>query len=67
MLTFNQLVSLVFNAETTDVFIQQYRAYLNDEINNWCSDNHMVANTSKTKVILVTNWQKRLSLPADQQ
>ncbi len=27
----------------------------------------MTANTSKTKVILVTNWQKRLSLPADQQ
>ncbi len=35
------------------------------EINTWCSDNHMAANTSKAKVILVTNWQKRLSLPAD--
>ncbi len=35
-------------------------------INTWCSDNHMAANTSKTKVILVTNWQKRLSLSADQ-
>ncbi len=27
----------------------------------------MAANTSKTMVSLVTNWQKRLSLPADQQ
>ncbi len=37
------------------------------EINTWCSDNHMAANTSNTKVMLVTNWQKRLSLPTDQQ
>ncbi len=37
------------------------------EINTWCSDNHMAVNTSRTKVMLVTNWHKRLSLPADQQ
>ncbi len=37
------------------------------EIKTWSSYNHMAANTSKMKVTLVTNWQKRLSLPADQQ
>ncbi len=46
-----------------NVHLNQYTT----EINTWCIDNHMAANTSKTKVILVTNWQKRLSLPADQQ
>ncbi len=26
------------------------------EINTWCSDNHIAANTLKMKVMLVTNW-----------
>ncbi len=57
-------------ATATAKTTQELNVQLNQdatEINTWCSDNHMAANTSKTKVTLVTNWQKRLSLPADQQ
>ncbi len=41
-------------AKTTqwlNVLLNQERT----EMNTWCNDNHMAANTSKTKVILVTN------------
>ncbi len=57
-------------ATATAKTTQELNVQLNQdatEINIWCSNHHMAANTSKTKVILVTNWQKRLSLPADQQ
>ncbi len=30
---------------------------------SWCSDNHMATNTTKTKLMLITTWQKRASLP----
>ncbi len=57
-------------ATATAKTTQELNVQLNQdtiEINTWCSDNHMAANTSKPKAILVTNWQKRPSLPADQQ
>jgi len=45
---------------------------LNDKLNAdlesvsaWCSMNRMAANSSKTKSMLVTTWQKRNSLPDD--
>ncbi len=38
-----------------------------ENINNWCNDNRMAANTTKTKAALITTWQKRLSLPEDQR
>ncbi len=32
-------------------------------VSEWCTDNRMLANTSKTKAMLITTWQKRVSLP----
>ncbi len=32
------------------------------KVSTWCQENHMAANTTKTKVMLVTTWQKRASL-----
>ncbi len=33
----------------------------------WCQENHMAANTTKTKVMLVTTWQKWTSLPENER
>ncbi len=33
----------------------------------WCQKNHMAANTTKTKVMLDTTWQKRVSLPENER
>ncbi len=32
-------------------------------VSEWCTDNSMLANASKTKTMLITTWQKRASLP----
>ncbi len=32
-------------------------------VSEWCTHNHMLANASKTKVMLITTWQKRVSIP----
>ncbi len=32
-------------------------------VSEWCTDNRMLANASKTKTMLITTWQKRASLP----
>ena len=32
-------------------------------VSDWCGENHMVANETKTKGMLVTTWQKRISMP----
>ena len=47
---------------------------LNDELNKdlinistWCKDNRMAANSSKTKSMLITTWQKRNALPVDKK
>ncbi len=32
------------------------------KVSQWCTDNHMAANTTKTKIMLITTWQKRASL-----
>ncbi len=32
------------------------------KVSQWYTDNHMTANTTKTKVMLITTWQKRASL-----
>ncbi len=29
-----------------------------DQIDNWCDNNHMLVNTSKTNAMLKTTWQK---------
>ncbi len=50
-------LTITATANTT----QELNVQLNQdttEINTWCSHNHMAANTSKIKVMLVTNWQK---------
>ncbi len=39
---------------------------LNDymtSVSEWCTDNRMLANASKTKAMLITTWQKLASLP----
>ncbi len=33
------------------------------KVSTWCQENHMTASSTKTKVMLVTTWQKRASLP----
>ncbi len=58
------------SATATAKTTQEFNVQLNQdasEISRWCSDNHIAANTSKTMAMLVTNWQKRLSLPTYQQ
>ncbi len=37
------------------------------EITKWCVENRMSANATKTKSMLITTWQKRLSLPENQR
>ncbi len=37
------------------------------KVSTWCEENHMSANTTKTKVILVTTWQKRVSQPENER
>ncbi len=32
------------------------------KVSQWCTDNHMAANTTETQVMLITTWQKRASL-----
>ncbi len=32
-------------------------------VSEWCTDNRMLANASKTKAMLITTWQKRASIP----
>ena len=53
-------------ADTTDQLNNNLNADA-ENINNWCEDNRMAANTTKTKAALITTWQKRLSLPEDQR
>ncbi len=37
------------------------------KVSTWCQENHMAANTTKTKVMLVTTWQKWASLPENER
>ncbi len=32
-------------------------------MSEWCTDNRMLANASKSKAMLITTWQKWASLP----
>ena len=36
-------------------------------ITQWCSENKMAAHATKTKVMLITTWQKRASLPENER
>ncbi len=36
------------------------------KVSTWCQG-HMAANSTKTKVMLVTTWQKRASLPENER
>ncbi len=38
-----------------------------EEITKWCVENHMSANATTIKSVLITTWQKRLSLPENQR
>lgn len=38
-----------------------------EKISNWCIENHMSVNATKTKVALITTRQKRASLPENQR
>ncbi len=51
---------------TSTATIKDLEKKLNENmtsVSEWCTDNHMLANVSKTKAILTTTWQKRASLP----
>ncbi len=37
------------------------------KLSTWCQENHMAANTTKTKVMFFTTWQKRDSLPENER
>ncbi len=37
------------------------------KVSTWCQENHMAANTTNTKVMLVTIWQKWASLPENER
>ncbi len=37
------------------------------EITKWCVENRTSANVTKTKSMLITTWQKSLSLPENQR
>ncbi len=37
------------------------------KVSTWFQENHMAANTTKTKVMLVTTWQKGASLPGNER
>jgi hypothetical protein len=50
--------------------VQELNERLNTDLNHiatWCNENRMAANSTKTKSMLITTWQKRNSLPADSQ
>ena len=55
--------SSITSSEST---VKQLEDNLNEDmksVSEWCSNNSMLANAPKTKVMLVTTWQKRASLP----
>ena len=42
--------------------VQEIKLKITDdrpEISNWCDENRMVINVEKTKIMIVTTWQKR--------
>jgi hypothetical protein len=48
--------------------VQELNEKLNSDLNNiaaWCDTNRMATNSSKTKSMLITTWQKRNSLSPD--
>ncbi len=51
---------------STATTVKDLEKKLNEDmssVSEWCTNNHMLANASKTKTILTTTWQKRTSLP----
>ncbi len=46
--------SPVITSARTIPEIEQHLAEDADKVLKWCSDNHMAANTTKTKVMLIT-------------
>ncbi len=58
--------TVTYTAKTTN----EINGHLNSdmkEITKWCVENRMSANATKTKSMLITTWQKRLSLPENQK
>ncbi len=37
------------------------------KVSDWCTENKMAANATKMKVMFITTWQKRVSLPERQR
>ncbi len=54
--------SSVTTSARTAPEIEQHLAKDADKVSKLCSDNRMAATTTKTKVMLITTWQKRASL-----
>ncbi len=58
--------TLIAQAKTTPELEEKLSSYA-AKVSTWCQKNHMAANTTKTKVILATTWQKRASLPENER
>ena len=54
------------NITSTATCVTELNATLNDDFGNistWCKEDRMAGNSSKTKSMLITTWQKRNALP----
>ncbi len=58
--------TVTFTAKTTKE-INGHLSTNMKEITKWCVENCISANATKTKSMLITTWQKRLSLPENQR
>ncbi len=58
--------TLTAQANTTPE-LEEKLPYDAAKVSTWCQENHMAANTTKTKVMLVTTWQKRASLTENER
>ncbi len=50
---------------STATTVKDLETKLNEDmtsVSEWCSDNRMLANASKTKAMLITTWQKHASI-----
>ncbi len=59
--------SSVTTSARTVLEIEQHLVEDADKVSTWSSENHMAVNTTKTKVMLITTWQMRASLPEHQR
>ncbi len=57
---------LTTQAKTVPELEQNFAADAH-KVSDWCTENRMAGNATKTNVMLITTWQKRASLPDKQR